>query len=251
MPAAPNSETNGTHESTTPVSTDPPKLITDNIATVQDLSTPKSPTSDLDGPLKGDDYKNGKSDSSSQDEEVLSSDSGYKPKTPSTAERRKLFEVRNNSKEKEKENNETTEVDIVDTTDDKASGNFERSSVQRNSIAERRKMYERSQSVQEPSSVTEKPESKSPVMLRRKDSLKNRNNKSVEDVIKEEPQETRPKKTMPRQQSHDPQANRKTEPVVAAPVPKRTSTVFGNYFSLNNLRFHYMKYTTYNNICIF
>lgn len=228
VPAAPNSDTNGTHESTTPVSAEPPKFITDNIVAAPDLPTPKSPTSDLDVPLKGDDYKNGKSDSSSQDEEVTSSDSGYKPKTPSTAERRKLFEVRSNSKEKEKEN-EATDADNVDTTDDKASGNFERSSVQRNSIAERRKIYERSQSVQEPSSVTEKPENKSPVMLRRKDSLKNRNNKSVEDIIKEEPQETRPKKTMPRQQSHDPQANRKIEPVVAAPVPKRTSTVFGKY----------------------
>lgn len=39
------------------------------------------------------DYQNGKSDSSIE-EEPNSSDSGYKPKTPSTAERRRLFEVK-------------------------------------------------------------------------------------------------------------------------------------------------------------
>lgn len=35
-----------------------------------------------------------KSDSSSIEEDANSSDSGYKPKTPSTAERRRLFEVK-------------------------------------------------------------------------------------------------------------------------------------------------------------
>lgn len=38
--------------------------------------------------------ENAKSDSSSMEEDANSSDSGYKPKTPSTAERRKLFEVK-------------------------------------------------------------------------------------------------------------------------------------------------------------
>lgn len=38
--------------------------------------------------------ENAKSDSSSIEEDANSSDSGYKPKTPSTAERRKLFEVK-------------------------------------------------------------------------------------------------------------------------------------------------------------
>lgn len=144
------------------------------------------------------------------EEEANSSDSGYKPKTPSTAERRKLFEARSNSKENEPECDQFDSEDKLD--------NFERSSVQRNSIAERRKMYEnRSQSVQEP--ATEKSESKSPIMLRRKDSLKTR--KSSDDILKEE-KESRP---IPRQQSLDPLAGRKTEPVV--PTPKRTSTVFG------------------------
>lgn len=59
---------------------------------------------------------------------------GYIPKTPSTAERRRLFETRTSSKENEPEDN-------FDTTDQTAS--FERNSAQRNSIAERRKMYER------------------------------------------------------------------------------------------------------------
>ncbi|XP_049878604.1 coronin-7 isoform X2 [Pectinophora gossypiella] len=50
-----------------------------------------SPTSDVDvAPLK-EEYTNGKSDTSLE-EEVNSSDSGYMPKTPSTADRRKLFE---------------------------------------------------------------------------------------------------------------------------------------------------------------
>lgn len=203
VPTAPTSDTNGTHEPLTPVS-EPPKFIE---------STPtddpqKSPTSDIEAtPIKDED-KNGKYDSSSLEEEANSSDSGYKPKTPSTAERRKLFEGRSNSKENEPED----QFDSEDKLD-----NFERSSVQRNSIAERRKMYEnRSQSVQE--STTEKTENKSPVM-RRKDSLKTR--KSSDDILKEE-RESRP---IPRQQSLDPQAGRKAEPV--APTPKRTSTVFG------------------------
>lgn len=37
-------------------------------------------------------YTNGKSDTSLE-EEVNSSDSGYRPKTPGTAERRKMFET--------------------------------------------------------------------------------------------------------------------------------------------------------------
>lgn len=134
----------------------------------------------------------------------------YVPKTPSTAERRKLFENRSSSKE-------NTEPDDNFDGGDATANNFERSSTQRSSIAERRKMYERSQSVQEaPPPVAEKPES-SPVMLRRKDSLKNR--KSEEDTRKSVP--------FTKQQSLDPQAQRKTETV--APTPKRTSTVFGEY----------------------
>lgn len=132
-------------------------------------------------------------------------DADYVPKTPSTAERRKLFENRSNSKENEEDN--------FDTSD-----NFERSSMQRSSIAERRKMYERSQSVQDSPIVPEKADG-SPIMLRRKDSLKNRKN---------EEDGNRKNVPFPRQQSMDPQFNRKSE--VAAPTPKRTSTVFGKPF---------------------
>lgn len=63
-------------------------------------------------------------------EEEANDDSGYVPKTPSTAERRKLFEERSNSKENENDDN-------FDGSD-----GFERMSLQRSSIAERRKMYE-------------------------------------------------------------------------------------------------------------
>lgn len=133
----------------------------------------------------------------------------YIPKTPSTAERRKLFENRTNSKETEQEDN-------FEATD----GGFERSSMQRSSIAERRKMYERSQSVQDtPAVVSEKPEG-SPILLRRKDSLKNRKNE-------EENKAEVNRKSVPfaKQQSLDPQAHRKSE--LVTPTPKRTSTVFG------------------------
>lgn len=86
-------------------------------------------------------------------------------------------------------------------------------------------MYEsRSISVQEQiGSVTEKKDG-SPVMLRRKDSFKNR--KNVEDVLKED--NNRKSAAVPKQQSLDPQSARKSE--VSVPTPKRTSTVFGKYY---------------------
>lgn len=49
-----------------------------------------SPSSDVE--VAKEEYTNGKSDTSLE-EEVNSSDSGYRPKTPGTAERRKLFEA--------------------------------------------------------------------------------------------------------------------------------------------------------------
>ncbi|XP_068623199.1 coronin-7 [Battus philenor] len=94
-----------------------------------------SPTSDVEIPHAKEEYTNGKSDTSLE-EEVNSSDSGYRPKTPSTAERRKMFE----------------------TTD----GN--------QSIAERRRAYE-SRSV---SVAAESETPPSPAPLRRRDSLKSR-----------------------------------------------------------------------------
>ncbi|XP_057659505.1 coronin-7 isoform X1 [Diorhabda carinulata] len=154
---------------------------------------------------------NGKSASSGEEE--ASSDSGYVPKTPSTAERRKLFE-KSNSKE-----NDPEEMDSVD---------FERGSLQRASIAERRKLYEnRSMTVQEQGS--DKKEN-SPVMLRRKDSLKNR--KNTDDVLKDDNN----RKSMPiaKQQSMDPVGMRKSE--VSVPTPKRTSTVFGRVSKFRHLK---------------
>ncbi|XP_072393484.1 coronin-7 [Diabrotica undecimpunctata] len=158
------------------------------------------------------DVGNGKSASSGEEE--ASSDSGYVPRTPSTAERRKLFETKPNSKE-----NDPEELDSVD---------FERGSLQRASIAERRKMYEnRSISVQEQG--LEKKEN-SPVMMRRKDSFKNR--KNAEDVLKDDNN----RKSMPiaKQQSLDPVGVRKSE--VSMPTPKRTSTVFGRVSKFRHLK---------------
>lgn len=153
------------------------------------------------------------------DNNGLEADEDYVPKTPSTAERRKIFEVTANA------NKENESEDTLESLD---GNNFERASLQRNSIAERRKMYERSQSVQETaptSAVTtvDKPDG-SPVMLRRKDSFKNR---KCADVLKED----NAKKVMPKQQSLDPQAGKKNE-AVSTPTPKRTSTVFGLYHQL-------------------
>lgn len=83
-------------------------------------------------------------------------------------------------------------------------------------------MYEnRSQSVQETPTIIEKAGG-SPVMLRRKDSFKNR--KNVEDVLKED--NNRKSGQVSKQMSLD-QTARKSENF-AAPTPKRTSTVFGN-----------------------
>ncbi|KAG5892782.1 hypothetical protein JTB14_032658 [Gonioctena quinquepunctata] len=174
----------------------------------------KSPTVEVTEPAPSKiDAESGKSGSSGEDE--TSGDSGYIPRTPSTAERRKMFEARSNSKENEPEEN----LDSVD---------FERGSTQRASIAERRKMYEsRSQSVQDQSA--EKKEG-SPVMLRRKDSFRNR--KNAEDVLKED--NNRKSVPMSKQQSLDPVGVRKSE--VSMPTPKRTSTVFGRVSKFRHLK---------------
>jgi len=150
--------------------------------------------------------ENGKSDSSSIEEDANSSDSGYKPKTPSTAERRKVFET--------KVKDESPENEDV--------GNFERG-TNRNSIAERRRLYEsRSVSVTD-GNLAEKAMG-SPTMLRRRDSFKGI---AKSEVIKED--ETKKSIPMLRQQSMDPKLE-KVESVVT-PVSKRTSTVFGKSFS--------------------
>ncbi|VEN52883.1 unnamed protein product [Callosobruchus maculatus] len=152
----------------------------------------------------------------SSGEDEPQSESDYKPKTPSTAERRKLFE-KSNSKENEGE-------DTIDTD------NFERASLQRSSIAERRKLYEkRSMSVQEPGSIAQEKKEGSPVMLRRKDSFKNR--KNTEDILKEDNRKSVP---VSKQQSMDPASGRKSE--AATPTPKRTSTVFGRVSKFRHLK---------------
>uniref|UniRef100_A0A2A4JVU7 Coronin n=1 Tax=Heliothis virescens TaxID=7102 RepID=A0A2A4JVU7_HELVI len=102
-----------------------------------------SPTSDVEIAPNKEEYTNGKSDTSLE-EEVNSSDSGYRPKTPSTAERRKIFE----------------------TTDGGAQ-----------SIADRRRAYE-SRSV---SVAVESDTPPSPAPLRRRDSLKSRKSPDRED----------------------------------------------------------------------
>ncbi|XP_059061678.1 coronin-7-like [Achroia grisella] len=141
VPAVPgmtksDSATSPITSATTPVTSTP---IAKDSTDEKDKSL--SPTSDVEVATK-EEYTNGKSDTSLE-EEVNSSDSGYRPKTPSTAERRKLFE----------------------TTD----GN--------QSIAERRRAYE-SRSV---SVAVESDTPPSPAPLRRRDSLKSRKSPDRED----------------------------------------------------------------------
>ncbi|KAJ8729045.1 hypothetical protein PYW07_006741 [Mythimna separata] len=101
-----------------------------------------SPTSDVEMVPNKEEYTNGKSDTSLE-EEVNSSDSGYRPKTPSTAERRKMFENTDGAQ----------------------------------SIADRRRAYE-SRSV---SVAVESDTPPSPAPLRRRDSLKSRKSPDRED----------------------------------------------------------------------
>lgn len=156
--------------------------------------------------------ENGKSDSSSLEEDANSSDSGYKPKTPSTAERRKVFEIKVKDDSPESE-------DL---------GNFERGNANRNSIAERRRLYEsRSVSVTD-GNLAEKAMG-SPTMLRRRDSFKTKS-----EVIKED--EVKKVISMLRQQSMDPRLEKVDNSVT--PTPKRTSTVFGKK-SIKNKYFFY------------
>ncbi|XP_011637681.1 coronin-7 isoform X2 [Pogonomyrmex barbatus] len=179
-----------------------------NNAIEHNTETDKSPTLIPNDRTK--DTENGKSDSSSIEEDANSSDSGYKPKTPSTAERRKVFETKVKDESPENED----------------AGNFERGGMNRNSIAERRRLYEsRSVSVTD-GNLAEKAMG-SPTMLRRRDSFK-----AKSEVIKED--ET--KKTIPmlRQQSMDPKLE-KVEPVVT-PASKRTSTVFGRVSKFRHLK---------------
>ncbi|XP_035728235.1 coronin-7-like isoform X4 [Vespa mandarinia] len=194
VPVAPNNDTNG---------------YPNDISIPLDNTTDpeKSPTFSNERMKEA---ENGKSDSSSLEEDANSSDSGYKPKTPSTAERRKVFET--------KVKDESPESEDI--------GGFERGNVNRNSIAERRRLYEsRSVSVTD-GNLAEKAMG-SPTMLRRRDSFKTKSEVIKEDDVK---------KVVPmlRQQSMDPRLE-KVEPITT-PTPKRTSTVFGRVSKFRHLK---------------
>ncbi|KAG7207127.1 hypothetical protein KM043_001001 [Ampulex compressa] len=156
--------------------------------------------------------ENGKSDSSSMEEEANSSDSGYKPKTPSTAERRKVFET--------KPKDESPEGEEL--------GGFERGCANRNSIAERRRLYEsRSVSVTD-GNLAEKAMG-SPTMLRRRDSFKTKS-----ETIKEDEAKKVAAPAVLRQQSMDPRLEKVESS--ATPTTKRTSTVFGRVSKFRHLK---------------
>jgi coronin-7 len=212
VPAVPGQQvqqSNGVHEPKTPVSETSPAVeeICQEKEVVENDDDPKSESETV--------------KSETVEENESSAVSGHAPKTPSTAERRKMFE--SNTKENEPEDN----FDVID-----QSGTFERASVQRSSIAERRKMYEnRSQSVQETPTVIIEKAGGSPVMLRRKDSFKNR--KNTEDVLKDD--NSRKSGQVSKQLSLDHQAGKKGDNF-AAPTPKRTSTVFGRVSKFRHLK---------------
>lgn len=123
-------------QATTPVTSTP--IVRD-----EEKDKSLSPTSDVEIAPNKEEYTNGKSDTSLE-EEMNSSDSGYRPKTPSTAERRKIFE-----------------------TTDGSGGQ---------SIADLRRVYCRSASV-----AVESDTPPSPAPLRRRDSLKSRKSPERED----------------------------------------------------------------------
>jgi hypothetical protein len=149
-----------------------------------------------------------------------------KPKTPSTAERRKFYEKRISSVANEPDLQLTADTLKFDDADDKLE-DFERASVQRSSIAERRRMYEsRSASVQEAGAADKRSPTSSPTPLRRQDSFKSAKTCAVEEMANK-----RSPAAMQHQQSQEQLATGKTqdkkpEPVTT-PTPKRTSTVFG------------------------
>lgn len=250
VPPVPCGKTqNGTHEV--------PKVDIENITDISNVEDCVEEKEDSlnDEPLSSTieiNETNGKHDFTLNE---ISNDSGYQSKTPSTAERRKLFEP-NSLKE-----NETNESNLDDTIEDKNDsgykprtpttaerrkvfeaqtvketetednfdatdqvGNFERSSTQRTSIAERRKMYEsRSLSVQEPS---QEKSSTSPILSRRRGSFKMRKDDEITD-------ENRKSAPVIKQQPLDSQLKKSETPAVI-PTPKRTSTVFGKLLILLN-----------------
>ncbi|XP_065334723.1 coronin-7 isoform X2 [Cloeon dipterum] len=146
--------------------------------------------------------------------------------TPTTAERRRLFEEQTGgqtSKPKNKEAGETKPVVVSEQPSpvEEVAAPIEDSSGDGLSIAERRRLYEsRSMSVQEPASL-------SPTPLRRRDSLKG--SQPQQETIREEP---RVKVT-------------DKNPELATPTPKRTSTVFGRVSKFRHLKGTFMPKATH------
>ncbi|XP_034248908.1 coronin-7 isoform X3 [Thrips palmi] len=174
--------------------------------------------------------KNGKADLHSLNDELndspplSGSSSPEKPKTPSTSERRKVFESRVSSTESQ-QNVEVITSAVDGVLLDEGKADFDRNSAQRSSIAERRRLYEsRSMSIQD--SGANKAKTPSPTPLRRKDSLKKVN---VEEEVR------KPAPAVQRQMSHEPTKSAKLEPAVT-PTPKRTSTVFGRVSKFRHLK---------------
>ncbi|KAK6630379.1 hypothetical protein RUM44_005046 [Polyplax serrata] len=149
----------------------------------------------------------------SKDDDEGESEEFVVPRTPSMAERRKLFETGKILSE---------EKDIFDgiiSSKSSESLKEDESTSQRSSIAERRRLYEnRTVSVQEPLPM----ERTSPSALRRRGSLKTKS-----DDLKEEPNR---RSTLGGPiKSTDKSADKKTQLPPSTPTPKRTSTVFGKH----------------------
>nr|CAD7430472.1 unnamed protein product [Timema monikensis] len=160
-----------------------------------------------------------------------------KLKTQSTAERRKLYEKRISSMANEQD----TVVDGADLTkmddssDDKLE-DFERASVQRTSIAERRRLYEsRSVSVQDPAAVDKRSPTVSPTPLRRRDSFKTPKT-PVSDSVKEEGSKRPPIPPHKQETQQTPPPKVVAPEPVTTPTPKRTSTVFGRVSKFRHLK---------------
>ncbi|GFG39279.1 hypothetical protein Cfor_02204, partial [Coptotermes formosanus] len=207
---------------------------TDNSGTKQSLTYIEN-----DFQTKGDEYD--QPNSRSSEDLPPSSQSRGKPKTPSTAERRKLYEKRISSMSGEQDPTQPAADTLkFDDADDKVE-DFERSSVQRSSIAERRRMYEnRSVSAQEAGAAEKRSPTLSPTPLRRQDSCKS-SKASGQDMVKED-MEGKRSHTVQRQHSQEqlaaaktPSQDKKPEPVTT-PTPKRTSTVFGRVSKFRHLK---------------
>ncbi|XP_049958996.1 coronin-7 isoform X1 [Schistocerca serialis cubense] len=175
----------------------------------------------------------GDQDISPTTEDELPSSPNSKTKTPSTAERRKVFEKRISSMTTEQDSGsgtvETLQSPKGDECIEDKLEDFERASLQRTSIAERRRLYEnRSVSVQETSIADKRsPTTLSPTPLRRRDSLK-----SQKPILEED----KPQRKLTEQPtSKTPPMERKQEPVTT-PTPKRTSTVFGRVSKFRHLK---------------